>query len=76
MWKFKAITFGIRLKIYPDTRGGPDALVIIIAHSGHVETIVSLSHKNADSHIHINIEFGEGDGKIPVDKIAQKAELI
>lgn len=39
-----------------------------------VETVVSLSHKNADSHIHINIEFGEGDGKIPVDKIAQKAE--
>ena len=39
-----------------------------------METVVSLSHKNADSHIHINIEFGEGDGKIPVDKIAQKAE--
>ena len=43
-------------------------------HSVHVETVVSLSHKNADSHIHVNIEFGEGDGKIPVDKIAQKAE--
>ena len=40
----------------------------------HVETVVSLSHKKADSHIHVNIEFGEGDGKIPVDKIAQKAE--
>lgn len=39
-----------------------------------METVVSLSHKNVDSHIHINIEFGEGDGKIPVDKIAQKAE--
>ena len=39
-----------------------------------VETVVSLSHKNADSHIHVNIEFGQGDGKIPVDKIAQKAE--
>lgn len=33
-----------------------------------------MSHKNADNHIHVNIEFGEGDGKIPVDKIAQKAE--
>lgn len=33
-----------------------------------------MSHKNADSHIHVNIEFREGDGKIPVDKIAQKAE--
>ena len=40
----------------------------------YVETVVSLSHKNADSHIHVNIEFGEGDGKIPVDKIARKAE--
>lgn len=48
--------------------------VDMFSHSMHVETVVSLSHKNADSHIHINIEFGEGDGKIPVDKIAQKAE--
>lgn len=31
--------------------------------------IVSLFHKNADSHINITIEFGEGNGKIPVDKI-------
>ena len=46
----------------------------MFVHSRHVETVVSLSHKNADSHIHVNIEFGEGDGKIPVDKIAQKAE--
>lgn len=38
------------------------------------ETVVSLSHKNADTHINVNVEFGEGDGKIPVDKIAQKAE--
>ena len=49
-------------------------MVDMFVHSRHVETVVSLSHKNADSHIHVNIEFGEGDGKIPVDKIAQKAE--
>ena len=49
-------------------------MVIRIAATRHVETVVSLSHKNAYSHIHINIEFGEGAGKIPVDKIAQKAE--
>lgn len=48
--------------------------VDMFAHTMHVETCVLLSHKNADSHIHVNIEFGEGDGKIPVDKIAQKAE--
>lgn len=46
----------------------------MFSRTPHVETVVSLSHKKADSHIHVNIEFGEGDGKIPVDKIAQKAE--
>ncbi len=29
----------------------------------HVETVVLLSHKNADTHINVNVEFGEGDGK-------------
>lgn len=42
--------------------------------SSHVETVVLLSHKNADTHINVNVEFGEGDGKIPVGKIAEKAE--
>lgn len=40
----------------------------------HVETVVLLSHKKADTHINVNVEFGEGDGKIPMDKIAEKAE--
>lgn len=43
-------------------------------HSGHVETVVLLSHKKADSYIHIDVEFGEGEGKIPVDSIAKRAE--
>ena len=43
-------------------------------HTPHVETVVLLSHKNADTHINVNVEFGEGDGKIPVGKIAEKAE--
>ena len=38
------------------------------------ETVVLLSHKKADSYIHIDVEFGEGEGKIPVDKIVQRAE--
>ena len=42
--------------------------------TGHVETVVLLSHKKADSYIHIDVEFGEGEGKIPVDKIVQRAE--
>ena len=42
--------------------------------SVHVETVVLLSHKKADSYIHIDVEFGEGEGKIPVDSIAKRAE--
>ena len=42
--------------------------------TGHVETVVLLSHKKPDSYIHIDVEFGEGEGKIPVDKIVQRAE--
>lgn len=59
--------------MFPTTDKSKDIHSIL---SSHVETVVSLSHKNADSHIHVNIEFGKGNGKIPVDKIAQKAELI
>ena len=44
------------------------------AHTVHVETVVLLSHKKADSYIHIDVEFGEGEGKIPVDSIAKRAE--
>ena len=40
----------------------------------HGETVVLLSHKKADSYIHIDVEFGEGEGKIPVDSIAKRAE--
>ncbi|MEE0016257.1 MAG: 23S rRNA (uracil(1939)-C(5))-methyltransferase RlmD [Clostridia bacterium] len=48
--------------------------VDMFPHSGHVETVVLLSHKKADSYIHIDVEFGEGEGKIPVDSIAKRAE--
>ena len=42
--------------------------------TANVETVVLLSHKKADSYIHIDVEFGEGEGKIPVDNIAKRAE--
>ena len=42
--------------------------------TANVETVVLLSHKKADSYIHIYVEFGEGEGKIPVDSIAKRAE--
>ena len=38
------------------------------------ETVVLLSHKAPDSHINVKVEFGEGKGKVPLDKIAERAE--
>ncbi|MCM1161081.1 MAG: 23S rRNA (uracil(1939)-C(5))-methyltransferase RlmD [Roseburia sp.] len=32
-------------------------------HSGHVESIVLLSHKSPDSIINVKVEFGDGEGK-------------
>mgnify|MGYP003013986798 CR=1 FL=1 len=49
-------------------------LVDMFPGTVHVETVVLLSHKKADSYIHIDVEFGEGEGKIPVDSIAKRAE--
>ena len=48
--------------------------VDMFPRADHVETVVLLSHKKADSYIHIDVEFGEGEGKIPVDSIAKRAE--
>ena len=47
---------------------------ISLDNDTHIETVVLLSHKKADSYIHIDVEFGEGEGKIPVDSIAKRAE--
>ena len=40
----------------------------------HVETVVLLSHKKPDGHINVKVEFGEGEGKVPLDEIAKRAE--
>ena len=39
-----------------------------------VESIVLLSHKSPDSHIDVKVEFGEGEEKVPLDKIAERAK--
>ena len=39
----------------------------------HVETVVLLSHKKPDGHINVKVEFGEGEGKVPLDNIAKRA---
>ncbi len=40
----------------------------------HVETVVLLSHKKPDGHINVKVEFGEGEGKVPLDNISKRAE--
>ncbi len=40
----------------------------------HVETVVMLSHKKPDSVINVKVEFVEGEGKVPLDNIAKRAE--
>lgn len=40
----------------------------------HVETVVLLSHKKPDSTISVKVEFGEGEGKVPLDNIAKRAK--
>ena len=40
----------------------------------HVETVVLLSHKKPDSTISVKVEFSEGEGKVPLDSIAKRAE--
>ena len=42
--------------------------------TGHVETVVLLSHKKPDGHINVKVEFGEGEGKVPLDNISKRAE--
>ena len=42
--------------------------------TAHVETVVLLSHKKPDGHINVKVEFGEGEGKVPLDNIAKRAE--
>ena len=44
--------------------------------TSHVETVVLLSHKKPDSVINVKVEFGEGEGKIPLDNIEKRAAFL
>ena len=48
--------------------------VDLFPQTKHVETVVLLSHKKPDSVINVKVEFGEGEGKIPLDNIEKRAE--
>ena len=49
-------------------------LSIGLDNGNHVETVVLLSHKKPDGHINVKVEFGEGEGKVPLDNIVKRAE--
>lgn len=49
-------------------------LNISLDNDEQVETVVLLSRKAPDSHINVKVEFGEGEGKVPFDKITERAE--
>ncbi len=74
MFTIKNSYQSILQEIYSATKESVGHTDIIIVLSTHVETVVSLSHKNADSHINVNVEFGDEEGQIPIDEIARKAE--
>ena len=48
--------------------------VDMFPHTAHIETVVLLSHKKPDSHINVKVEFGEGEGKVPLKAISERAE--
>ena len=47
--------------------------VDLFPRTPHIETVVMLSHKKPDSVINVKVEFGEGEGKVPLDNIAKRA---
>ena len=59
---------------FPVFKDGGEVTELLWDKGNTVETVVLLSHRKADSYIHIDVEFGEGEGKIPVDSIAKRAE--
>ena len=52
----------------------PDDGKVYAPCNATVETVVLLSHKKPDGHINVKVEFGEGEGKVPLDNIAKRAE--
>ncbi len=48
--------------------------VDMFPYTGNVETVAMFSHKKPDSVINVKVEFGEGEGKVPLDNIAKRAE--
>ena len=74
---------GNELKKDPNYReGGKEGCYSVVSvqpfdmfpQTKHVETLVLLSHKEPDSHISVNIEFGEGEGQLSLKEVEKRAE--
>ena len=59
---------------FPVFYEGSEGDTIWLHKENTVETVVLLSHKKPDGHINVKVEFGEGEGKVPLDNIAKRAE--
>ena len=59
---------------FPVYYQGNEADMFIPNFENTDETVVLLSHKKPDGHINVKVEFGEGEGKVPLDNIAKRAE--
>ena len=59
---------------FPVYYNGNEGNAIRLPDENTVETVVLLSHKKPDGHINVKVEFGEGEGKVPLDNIAKRAE--
>ena len=57
-----------------EEKGEEDDSVYFLPNETHDETVVLLSHKKPDGHINVKVEFGDGEGKVPLDNIAKRAE--
>ena len=59
---------------FPVFYEGSEGDTIWLHKENTAETVVLLSHKKPDSIINVKVEFGEGEGKVPLDNIAKRAE--
>ena len=59
---------------FPVFYEGSEGDTIWLHKENTAETVVLLSHKKPDGHINVKVEFGEGEGKVPLDNIAKRAE--
>lgn len=59
---------------FPIYRNGEEVRKVLCEENPNVETLVVLSKKIPDSHINIDVEFGENEGQFSLKKIKERAE--